>query len=90
MASALAHELNQPLTATRNYLRAAQMLMDRGAEADQARLRAQLLDDLRHDPVGLLQQREQQVLGLDLGLVVLGRDGLRADNGLLSLLGVFV
>ena len=39
MAAQLAHELNQPLAATGNYLRAAQMLLDRGTEVDQRRLR---------------------------------------------------
>ena len=39
MAAQLAHELNQPLAATGNYLRAAQMLLDRGTAADSERLR---------------------------------------------------
>lgn len=42
MAATLAHELNQPLTATANYLRACQRLLDgaaAGAPADPARLR---------------------------------------------------
>lgn len=39
MAAQLAHELNQPLAATSNYLKAALLLMDHGPSADQARLR---------------------------------------------------
>jgi two-component system sensor kinase FixL len=39
MAAALAHELNQPLTATTNYLRAGQRLLDAPAPPDPARLR---------------------------------------------------
>jgi two-component system sensor kinase FixL len=42
MAAQLAHELNQPLTATKNYLRGAQMLMDRGGEDNMARVRQAL------------------------------------------------
>jgi two-component system sensor kinase FixL len=38
MASALAHELNQPLSAIANYLRGARRLLDRGEPADSARL----------------------------------------------------
>lgn len=34
MASALAHELNQPLTAIVNYMRASQRLLEQGADAD--------------------------------------------------------
>lgn len=39
MAAQLAHELNQPLAATANYLKAALMLLERGADTDAARLR---------------------------------------------------
>jgi two-component system sensor kinase FixL len=39
MGTALAHELNQPLTATISYLRAAQRLLDGAGRADPARLR---------------------------------------------------
>jgi two-component system sensor kinase FixL len=38
MASALAHELNQPLSAIANYLRGCRRLLDRGDPADRARL----------------------------------------------------
>lgn len=41
MAAALSHELNQPLTATNNYLRAALRLMD-APEPDMARIRQAL------------------------------------------------
>jgi two-component system sensor kinase FixL len=41
LASSLAHELNQPLTATTNYLKAAQRLLD-AAEPDLARIRQAL------------------------------------------------
>jgi two-component system sensor kinase FixL len=39
MAAALAHELNQPLTATAMYLRGAQLLLDRPDPPDPARIR---------------------------------------------------
>jgi len=39
MAAALAHELNQPLTATAMYLRGAQLLLDRPDPPDAARIR---------------------------------------------------
>jgi len=39
MAAQLAHELNQPLAATANYLKAALMLLNRGPAADASRLR---------------------------------------------------
>jgi len=39
MAATLAHELNQPLTATTNYLRACQRLLDAGGPPDVARVR---------------------------------------------------
>jgi two-component system sensor kinase FixL len=38
MASALAHELNQPLSAIANYLRGSRRLLDKGDPADRARL----------------------------------------------------
>ncbi len=38
MASALAHELNQPLSAIANYLRGSRRLLDRGDPADRPRL----------------------------------------------------
>lgn len=38
MASALAHELNQPLSAIANYLRGARRLLDKGDPADRTRL----------------------------------------------------
>lgn len=46
MASALAHEINQPLTAASNYLQAAQRLHARGDDAEAARL-AEALDKAR-------------------------------------------
>jgi two-component system sensor kinase FixL len=42
MASALAHELNQPLSAIANYLRGSRRLLDRGDPADLPRLREAL------------------------------------------------
>jgi two-component system sensor kinase FixL len=39
MASTLAHELNQPLSAIANLLTGSRRLMDRGREADQAKIR---------------------------------------------------
>jgi len=39
MASALAHELNQPLSAIANLLTGSRRLIDRGREADQAKVR---------------------------------------------------
>ncbi len=39
MAAALAHELNQPLTATAMYLRGAQLLLERSDATDSARIR---------------------------------------------------
>ena len=42
MAAQLAHELNQPLAATANYLKAALLLLDQGADADPTRLRQAL------------------------------------------------
>jgi len=39
MASTLAHELNQPLSAIANLLTGSRRLMDRGREADQAKVR---------------------------------------------------
>ena len=54
------------------------------------RVRARLSDDLRHDAVGLLQQRQQQVLRLDLAVVIGLRELLGGENGLLPALGEFV
>jgi two-component system sensor kinase FixL len=42
MASALAHELNQPLTAIMNYVQAGQRLLGAAAEPDRARIQALL------------------------------------------------
>jgi two-component system sensor kinase FixL len=39
MASTLAHELNQPLTAASLYLNGARRLLDRGREEDKPQLR---------------------------------------------------
>ena len=54
------------------------------------RVRARLGDDLRHDTVGLLEQRQQQVLRLDLAVVIGLRELLGGENGLLPALGEFV
>ncbi len=42
MASALAHELNQPLSATANYVKGCVRLIDQGALAEPAKIRAAL------------------------------------------------
>ena len=55
-----------------------------------SRVRARLGDDLRHDAVGLLEQRQQQVLRLDLAVVIGFRELLGGENGLLPALGEFV
>ncbi len=52
--------------------------------------RADLCDDLRHDPFRLLQQRQQQVLRLDLAVVIGLRELLGGNDGLLAALGEFV
>ena len=44
----------------------------------------------RDDAVGLLDERQKQVLGLDLGVVVLLGDPLRREDRFLRLFGVFV
>ena len=44
------------------------------------RIRARLGDDLRHDAVGLLEQRQQQVLRLDLAVVIGLRELLGGEN----------
>ena len=54
------------------------------------RVRARLGDDLRHDAVGLLEQRQQQVLRLDLAVVIGLRELLGGENRLLPALGEFV
>ncbi len=51
---------------------------------------AQPKHDLRHDAVRLLQQRQQQVLGLDLRVVIGFRLRLRLDQCFLRALGEFV
>ena len=54
------------------------------------RIRARLGDDLRHDAVGLLEQRQQQVLRLDLAVVISLRELLGGEDRLLPALGEFV
>ena len=54
------------------------------------RVRTCLGDDLRHDAVRLLKQRQQQVLRLDLAVVMGLRELLGGENGLLPALGEFV
>ena len=51
------------------------------------RVCAGLLQDLRHDPFGLLEQRQQQVLRFDLVVVIGLRELLGGENGLLPALG---
>ena len=51
------------------------------------RVCAGLLQDLRHDPFGLLEQRQQQVLRFDLVVVIGFRELLGGENGLLPTLG---
>ncbi len=50
----------------------------------------QFLDDLRHDPIGLLKQRQQHVGRLDLAVAVLARQRLSAHNRFLCFLCKFV
>ena len=50
------------------------------------RVRAGLLQDLRHDAFGLLEQRQQQVLRLDLVVVIGLRELLGSQDGLLPAL----
>jgi hypothetical protein len=57
---------------------------------DRCRVHAHLAEDLWHDALGLFGKRGQQVLGLDLRVVHLARQLLRADESLLRLLGELV
>ena len=52
--------------------------------------RAGLLQDLRHDAFGLLEQRQQQVFWFDLAVVIGLRELLGSENRLLPALGEFV
>ena len=55
-----------------------------------ARIGLQLLDDLRHDAIGLAQEHQQQMGRLDLAVAVLPRQRLSAQYRLLCLLRKFV
>jgi hypothetical protein len=48
---------------------------------------AHRVEQSRHEPVGLLEQREQQVQRVDLDVACPGRGVLRRGNGLLGFLG---
>ena len=74
MAAQLAHELNQPLAATSNYLKAALMLLDRGTDADPARL---------HQAVELAAQqttRAGEIIRRLREFVARGKTETRAEN----------
>lgn len=78
LASALAHELNQPLTAIGNYLLAAQQLIERGPEhakraseiigksVDQAMRAGQIIRQLRN----FVQKREVERAPAEIGKVI--------------------
>ncbi len=57
---------------------------------DRLRLDRHLAQQRRHDAVGLLDEREQQMLGIDLGVVALLGEPLRRQDRFLRLLGVLV
>ena len=57
---------------------------------DRLRLDAHLAQQGRDDAVGLLDEREQQMLGLDLGVVALLGEPLRRENRFLRLFRVLV
>lgn len=79
MAAALAHELNQPLTATANYLKAARMLLDAPAanlSADEARDRASKALDLATRQT----MRAGQIIRRLRDFVSRGRIERRAEN----------
>ena len=54
------------------------------------RIRVHLADDLRNDAFLLLEQRQQQVLGQDLGVPLAIGQLLRGENRFLGFLGVLV
>ena len=54
------------------------------------RIGVHLADDRRHDAVALLEQREQQVLGQDLGMALAIGELLRAEDRFLRFLCVLV
>src|SRR5207248_4277789 len=62
--------------------------VERGREL--RRLHAQRGEHARHDPVLLLQEREREVLDVDLAVAVVSCVLLRRDDGLLGLLGHLV
>jgi hypothetical protein len=54
------------------------------------RIQIELAHDRRDDAAGLLDEGHQQVLGRDLGVVLLGRQVLGGDHRLLRLFSKFV
>ncbi len=54
------------------------------------RLDAHLAQQRRDDAVGLFDERQQQMLGVDLGVVALLGEPLRREDRFLRLLGVLV
>jgi hypothetical protein len=48
------------------------------------------LEDLGDNPFALLEQRQKKVLGFDLLMLMLLRNGLRFLQSLLGLYGIFV
>lgn len=80
LASALAHELNQPITAVTSYLRAAQILAKQGPVAD-ARLGETLVkaSGEAHRAAGILRRLRDFYLGGTGRPVALSLAGLAAD-----------
>jgi hypothetical protein len=66
----------------------AQLSLDLSGQL--ARVAPQPLHDLRRDAVGLLQESQQQVLRLDLGMVESLSLRLRLQESFLGFLGVFI
>ena len=62
----------------------ARQLLDRAFEvgADDARVGAELAEDARHDAALLVEERDEQVLGADLGVVLRDGDVSRAMRAL--------
>ena len=60
------------------------------AVGDGLRLDAHLAQQSRNNPVGLFSKREQQMLGVDLGVIALFGEPLRRQNRFLRLFGVLV
>src|SRR5262249_25628082 len=74
-------ELHPAAADTRQAIELAARLLGERADSQ-----IELTQDLRHDAVALLQQRQQQVLGLDLAVAVALGDILGRNNGLFGLL----